>query len=469
MVMGDMEMQVDLAIIGGGPGGYSAALRAADLGLDVAMIDPHQNPGGASLYNGCIPAKGYLQVAELLLASSRAARLGVSFAPPVLDFATLVKRQQEISDHLAENLARLCDSRGILRIKGTAHFIDPTTLRLEGADISRLRCQNIIIATGATPKYPPGLSTEDTNRIMTTATAFNFKDIPKDLLVVGGGCVGLELGTIYGALGSRVTLAEQTEQLLPGVDADLVAPLIASLSGLFAEIRLGASVVELTEHETHVEARLQTTSSETVKRFDKILLAIGRQPATSGLGLERADLHPDANGFITVDTQQQTSQPGIFAVGDVTGSRMHAHSAAMAGKVAAEVICRVPSAFDQRAIPSVVYTIPQIAWCGLTESEAAKENIPVQILTYLWRDSERAQTMNTAAGLTKLIVTPGNGRILGLGITGSQAENLIAEGVLAIEMGALAEDLALSLHPCPTLSETINRAAENIRRGHSHI
>jgi len=467
MVMGDMEMTVDLAIIGSGPGGYGAAFRAADLGLDVALIDPRHRPGGICLHEGCIPSKTFLFLAELILDARRAGKMGVHFGSPEIDIAAMAAWKDQVIDTMAGGLVQLCERRGIQRIRGKAHFETPTTLRLEDAELSRLKFKSAIIATGSSPVIFPGTTTG--GRIMTSAEALSLTDIPKNLLVVGGGYVGLELGTVYAALGSNVQLAELAERLLPAVDPDLVAPLSRSLSGLFTHIHLATAIKRMTETPDHVEVTLATPHGEEQLRFDKVLVAMGRTPVTAGLGLANTRVKLDDKGSIVVDEQQRTAEPNIFAVGDVVGTRMLAHTATREGRIAAEVIAGHPSSFDVRAIPAVVYTDPQIAWCGLTEQQAAQDKISVTVLHYPWKYSGRANTMGATDGLTKILADPESGRILGIGITGRDTEGMIAEGVLAIEMGALAEDMALSLHPHPTLSETEGEAAEIFVGSPTHL
>lgn len=460
MVMGDMEMTVDLAIIGSGPGGYGAAFRAADLGLDVALIDPRPRPGGICLHEGCIPSKTFLFLAELILDTRRAGKMGLCFSAPEIDLAAMASWKNEVIDHMATGLIQLCEKRGIQLIRGNAFFENSTTLRLEGSELSRLKFKHAIIATGSTPTIFPGTSPESDRRIMNSAQALNLQDIPERLLIVGGGYVGLELGTVYAALGSRVQLAELQQRLLPAVDPDLVAPLQRQLTRLFEQIHLGTTISRMEETEDHVDVSFSTPGGEEMQQFDKVLVAIGRTPATAHLGLANTRVTLDRKGCILVDEQQRTTEPNIFAVGDVAGTMMLAHTATREGRIAAEVIAGKPSSFDVRAIPAVVYTDPQIAWCGLTEQQAAAENIPITVMKFPWKYSGRANTMGATDGLTKILADPESGRILGIGITGRDTEGMIAEGVLAIEMGALAEDMALSLHPHPTLSETEGEAAE---------
>ena len=461
MVMGDMELTCEIAVIGSGPAGYAAAFRAADLGLDVALVDPRPKPGGVCLYEGCIPSKTGLHLAELIFDARQAAAMGLHFAAPRLELAEVRSWKQQVIDTMAAGLAHLSARRGIQLIAGQGRFENSTTIRIDGAEFRRVRCRHSVIATGSAPLALPGISFRNGGRIMDSSLALALEEVPESLLGIGGGYVGQELGTLYAALGSRVQLVEAADRLLAGIDRDLVAPLQNRLDGLFENIRLRTRVAAIQEGPDGVEVQLQDDTGSTGHTvFDRVLVAVGRQPNTADLGLETTGVRLGERGNIEVDDRQQTADPYIFAVGDVAGGVMLAHKATREGRVAAEVIAGRNSRFDVRAIPAVVFTDPQIAWCGLTEEQAATEQIPVAVQKFPWKFSGRAQTMGAADGLTKILVSPEDGRILGVGIVGRNAEGLIAEGVLAIEMGALAEDLALSLHPHPTLSETEAEAAE---------
>ncbi|KAB2890850.1 MAG: dihydrolipoyl dehydrogenase [Desulfobulbaceae bacterium] len=470
MVMGDMELTCEVAVIGSGPAGYAAAFRAADLGLDVALIDPRPKPGGVCLHEGCIPSKTGLHLAELIFDARAAAAMGLHFAVPRIELAEVRAWKKQVIETMAAGLAHLSSRRGIQDIAGRARFEDSTTLRIDGGEIRRIRCRQSVIATGSKPLTLPGTSFREGGRIMDSSQALALADIPNSLLVVGGGYVGLELGTLYAALGSRVQLVEAADRLLAGIDRDLVAPLQQRLDGLFENISLQTRVAAMQEEPNGVEVQLQDETGSTGRTvFDRVLVAVGRRPNTADLGLETTGVSLDERGSIVVDDRQQTADPHIFAAGDVAGGVMLAHKATREGRIAAEVIAGGNSLFDVRAIPAVVFTDPQIAWCGLTEEQAAAQQIPVAVQKFPWKFSGRAQSMGAADGLTKILVNPEDGRILGVGIVGRNAEGLIAEGVLAIEMGALAEDLALSLHPHPTLSETEAEAAEIFLGSPTHI
>lgn len=460
MVMGDMEMNTDLLVIGGGPGGYASAFRAADLGLDVIMVDTNPRPGGVCLHTGCIPSKTLLQLAALLLDAREAKGRGIDFAEPQLDLAAMRAWQEQVVDTMAEGLVRLAGHRGILLVQGLARFDSATTVRLEGAEISRIRFQKAIIATGSRPLELSGAAFLPGGRIMDATAALSLPDIPKTLLVVGGGYVGLEIGSIYAALGSRVTVMEQQERLLAQIDPDLIQPLQKRLAGLFADILFNITIDGLLEENGVVQVSFQKNGKKEQGRFDRALVAIGRVPNSGGLGLEHTAVTLDSRGFIQINERQETADTHLYAVGDVAGGVMLAHKAIREGRVAAEVCSGKNGAFDARIIPAVVYTDPQISWCGLTEQQAIAENIPYDVQKFQWKYSARAQTMGTTDGLTKLLTEPTSGRILGVGITGRNAEGIISEAALAIEMGASAEDLALTIHPHPTLSETMAEAAE---------
>lgn len=469
MVMGDMEMSTDLLVIGSGPGGYAAAFRAADLGLDVIMVDPLPSPGGLCLHKGCIPSKTFLHLAELIVDAARARKMGLDFGEPKIDLVAMRSWKEQVVDSMAAGLTTLAKRRGVLLTQGIARFESSTSVRLTGADISGVRFKNGIIATGSRPLELPGISFSPGSRIMDSAAALSLPDIPKTLLVVGGGYVGLELGSIYAALGSEVTLVERGNRLLAQVDADLVQPVQKRLTRLFTDIRFGIQVDTLQEQNDTVAASWHQDGKIEQHFFDRALVAIGRIPNCNELGLENTEVQVDSCGFIRINEQQRTTDTHLFAVGDVAGGVMLAHKATREGRVAAEVIGGKKSGFDARALPAVVYTDPQISWCGLTEQQAAAKNIAYTVRKFPWQYSGRAQTMGATNGITKLLIDPQNNRILGAGITGRDAESLISEVALAIEMGALAEDLALTIHPHPTLSETEAEAAEIFQGSPTHM
>jgi dihydrolipoamide dehydrogenase len=469
MVMGELMQEAELLVIGNGPGGYAAAFRAADLGLDVTMVDTTRRPGGVCLFKGCIPSKTFLYLAELIYDADKAASMGISFGKPQIDLEGLRSWKARVIDKMADGLVSLSNRRGVQLMEGRAEFESSDTVRLHDSEISRIKFRHAIIATGSRPIPFPGTDFKAGSRIMSSTEALALADIPQRLLVLGGGYVGLELGTVYAALGSQITLVETMDRLLPGVDQDLVQPLHRKLKGIFADIYLKTKVVSLDEHESGVDVELEGEVESSPQTFDRVLVAIGRRPASQGLGLENTNVKLDDKGFVIIDEQMRTTDKNILAVGDVAGGMMLAHKATREGKIAAEVIAGEPSAFDARAIPAVVYTDPQIAWCGLTEEEARRDNRAIKVQRFPWKFSGRATTMGAPEGVTKIIVEPETQRILGVGIAGRDTEGLISEGVLAVEMGALAEDMALSIHPHPTLSETEGEAAEIFLGTATHI
>jgi dihydrolipoamide dehydrogenase len=469
MVMGELTQEVEVLVIGSGPGGYAAAFRAADLGLDVTMIDPEARPGGVCLYKGCIPSKTFLYLAELIYDAARAEDMGVSFGKPRIDLEALRTWKGKVIDQMANGLVSLSNRRGVQLLKGRVEFENSATVRVHDCEVSHIKFRHAILATGSQPVALPGTAFQPGGRIMSSTGALALADVPEKLLILGGGYVGLELGTVYAALGSRVSLVELEDRLLVGVDQDLVKPLHRRLEKIFESITLKTKVVSMEENANRVNVTFESDIDTPQKTFDRVLVAIGRKPNSQDIGLGNTKVEVDEKGFVIIDDRQRTADERIFAVGDVAGGMMLAHKASREGKVAAEVIAGQTSAFDVRAMPAIVYTDPQIAWCGLTEEQARQENRTVKVLRFPWKFSGRATTMGAPEGLTKIIVDPENGRILGLGITGRDTEGLISEGVLAIEMGALAEDMALSIHPHPTLSETEGEAAEIFIGTATHI
>jgi dihydrolipoamide dehydrogenase len=460
MVMGDTVNEVDVAVIGGGPGGYAAAFRCAALGLETVVVDAGKRLGGACLYEGCIPSKALLHVAAVLHEAERAKDFGIDFGEPRISLDPLRKwKAERVVGKLSRGLAGVAKAKGVDVVGGRAAFEDSHAIRVGGDEPQVIRFRHAVIATGSTPARLPGLPPSD--RVMDSTAALEVADIPERLLVIGGGYIGLELGQVYAALGSAVTVVEMTDGLLPGVDRDLVQPLARRCERSFAAIHLGTKVAALREAAGGIEAELEGKGAQ---RFDRVLVAVGRRAATDGLGLAQTRARADARGVIAVDERCRTADPAIYAVGDVTGEPMLAHRASRQGRVAAEAIAGRPVAFDNVAIPAVVFTDPEVAWCGLTEAQAQREGRAVKIARFQWAASGRATTLGRADGLTKLVVDPDSGRLLGVGIVGPGAGELIAEGTLAVETALLAEDLALTIHAHPTLSESLMEAAETLFR-----
>jgi dihydrolipoamide dehydrogenase len=461
MVMGDLVREVDVAVVGGGPGGYSAAFRAAELGLDVAIVDQSQRLGGACLWEGCIPSKALLHVATLMHEVERAREIGLEYGEPRLSLDRLRKWQAErVVGKLAQGLDAVARKKGVDVIGGRAVFEGSRELRVEGDAPQKLRFGHAVIATGSAPAILPGWEARS-DRVMDSARALEIGELPGRLLVIGGGYIGLELGAVYATFGSRVTLVELTQGILPGVDRDLVAPLHRQLRTLFAGIHLGAEVRALRVSGEEIVAEIPGQGEQ---RFDGVLVAVGRRPRSEGLGLEATRVRTDEQGHIVVDTRCRTADPHVYAIGDVTGPPLLAHRAMRQGKVAAEVIAGRPAAFDNVVVPAVVFTDPEIAWCGLTETEAARTGRAVEVARFPWAASGRAATLGRPDGLTKLVVDPGSGRVLGAGVVGPGAGELVAEAALAVETAALAEDLATTIHAHPTLSESWMEAAGSLLR-----
>ena len=459
--------KAQLVIIGAGPGGYAAAFRAVELGLQVALIDPEANPGGVCLHRGCIPSKALLHVAKLVTEAAESAGLGVTFARPHIDLERVRTWKDEVVGKLTGGLGAKVGKHQVSYVRGMATFKDARTLSVttvDGAD-GEMSFEQAIVATGSRPIMLPGIA-ETGPRVIDSTGALQLEDVPSSLLVVGGGYIGLELGSVYAALGSKVSVVEMTDGLLPGCDRDLVSQLKRRLDKTFESIQLNTRVTELKTQKNGVAVSMVDSKGETLnKRFAKVLIAIGRRPNTENLGLDNTAVKVDKKGFIQVDGQLRTAEPHIFAIGDIAGEPMLAHKAYGEAHVAAEAAAGRKAVFDPRAIPAVVFTDPEIAWCGLTETEARAQKIKVRTAKLPWRGNGRALPLGREDGLTKLIVDPDTDRVLGVAVAGPGAGELIAEGVLALEMAAVSEDLRKTIHPHPTLSETLFDAAEMLFKG----
>lgn len=464
------KLKTQVAVIGGGPGGYAAAFHAADLGLEVALLDVQPNPGGTCLYRGCIPSKALLHVAKLINDAREAEEWGLTFTPPQMDISKMRRRTGQVVEQMTGGLGQLCRARKIKYIQARATFITTHQLAVFHEDGSEdlLEADYSIIATGSRPAlFGPLIKSK---RLMNSTNALQLESVPKSLLVIGGGYIGLELGSVYAALGSKVTVVEMTDMLLPGADRDLVAPLEKRLGGLFQEILLKTKVVEMKEQRNGMRVHLDGPDvGKSARVFDKVLICVGRKPNSRGLNLHDTRVETDARGFIQVDVQRRTAEPHIFAIGDVAGEPMLAHKASAEGKVAAAAIAGRKAAFEPQAIPAVVFTDPEVAWCGLTEKTAKEQGIAVKVARFPWTASGRASTLSRGDGLTKILCDPDSNQVLGVGIAGSGAGELISEGALAIEMGAVAEDLDMTIHPHPTLSETVMESAAALFGQSTHI
>jgi dihydrolipoamide dehydrogenase len=453
-----------VVVIGAGPGGYAAAFYAADLGMKVSLVDPAENPGGVCLYRGCIPSKALLHVAKLIEEAKHAGAWGVTFGAPAIDIDRLRGFKQKVVNQLTGGLGQLSKQRKISYVRGTAAFRDAKTLQITAEDgtTSELGFDYAVSATGSRPAAVPGLSIESP-RLMDSTSALELPDIPRSLLVVGGGYIGLELGSVYAALGTKVTVVEMTGGLLPGADRDLVNILAKRIEKMCEAVLLNTKVVAMKEAGEGIAVTFDGEGlgdRPKEQTFDRVLVSIGRRPNGAVPGLDRTGVKVNQRGYIEVNAQLQTAEPSIYAIGDVVGEPMLAHKASHEGRVAIEAIAGEKVAFEPLAIPAVVFTDPELAWCGLTESDAQKLGRKVTVARFPWAASGRALTLDRTDGMTKLLIDPDTQRILGVGIVGPGAGELIAEGVLAVEMGANATDLKMSIHPHPTLSETLMESAE---------
>jgi len=460
--------KIHLAVLGGGPGGYPAAFLAADLGMDVTLIDERENPGGVCLFDGCIPSKTLLHAARLISEVREAAEWGLDFGEPKIDLDRLRDWKARVVKKLTGGLGVLSKRRKVNYIQGRGRFAGAHTIVVDKDTGERetVEFDYAVIATGSVPTRIPSLSLE-TPLVMDSTAALALEDVPETLLVVGGGYIGLELGTVYQALGSKVTVVEMTPGLLPGADRDLVEYLHRRLKTRFEAIHLDTRVLALKEEGGAVRVTFAGLHiEEGAQPFAKVLVAVGRKPNSADLGLENTAVGVDKRGYVQVDHQRRTAEPNIFAIGDVAGEPMLAHKATYEARVAVEAIAGLPSAFDPQAIPAVVFTDPEIAWTGLSETEALNRGMQVKVARFPWTASGRATTLDRNDGLTKLVLDPQNERVLGVGIVGVGAGEMIAEGTLAVEMGATARDLQMTIHAHPTLSETVMEAAE-VFFGHS--
>ncbi|MDT8070276.1 MAG: dihydrolipoyl dehydrogenase [Terriglobia bacterium] len=448
-----------VAVMGGGPGGYAAAFLAADLGMQVTLIDPEKNPGGVCLYRGCIPSKALLHVAAMIEEAKHISNMGIDFGAPKIDVTRLRTFKENVVNKLTGGLGQIAKMRKVTYIQGTASFVNSNTLKVEktAGGSENLTFDKIVIATGSRPAVIPTFP--KSARVWDSSGALNLPDVPKSLLVVGGGYIGLELGSVYAALGSKVSVVEMLSGLLPGADRDLVLPLHKRLEKQFEAIMVNTKVASMKEEKNGVHVTFDGDVKEKEKTYDRVLVSVGRTPNSQVPGLENTKVQLDGK-FIKINKQLQTTDPSIYAIGDVAGEPMLAHKAMHEGRTAVEHIAGHKVAFEPYAIPAVVFTDPEIAWAGLTQTQAEKEGREVSIAKFPWAASGRAVTLDRTEGVTKLIIDPKSERVLGVGITGPGAGDMIAEGVLGIEMGATAKDIGLTIHPHPTLSETVMEAAE---------
>lgn len=450
----------EIVVVGAGPGGYAAAFYAADQGKQVTLIEAENRLGGVCLNRGCIPSKALLHATKLIAEAKESAHRGITFGAPQIDLAKLRNWKESILTKLGGGIRALAQARGVQVIAGRGYFENSNTLRVETSDGQQfIQFDHAIVAVGSKSAMPKAFDLGNP-RIMTSREALALEDIPGTLLIVGGGYIGMELGTVYAGLGSQVTVVEVLETILAGADPDLVKPVMQYAKKAFREVRVKSKVLKMATEGKQIKVVMESNGQQITELYDRVLVSVGRVPNCENLGLENTKVQRDDRGFIKVNAHQQTSDPSIYAIGDVAGGVMLAHKAAREARVAVEVLCGEDSAFEDVVIPAVVFTDPEVAWCGLTEAEAKQKGVNVKVAKFPWSASGRALTHDRTDGVTKLIVDPETDRILGVGLCGAGAGELISEGVLAVEMGATVEDVALSVHPHPTLSETIMEAAE---------
>ncbi len=461
---GAAGLEAEVVVLGAGPGGYTAAFRAADLGLRTVLVERYPTLGGVCLNVGCIPSKALLHAAWIIDAARAMGAHGIDFGPPSIDLARLAGWKDDVIGRLTGGLAGLAKRRKVQVVQGVGTFSSPRRLSVASAGgVTEVGFERAIIAAGSQAVEIPGFPNEDP-RLMDSTDALGLDGVPGRLLVIGGGIIGLEMATVYAALGSRVNVVELTDGLLPGCDRDLVKPLEQRIRSRYESIRVSTRVTAVSPEDSGLRVTFEGANGDgsSEERFDRVLVAAGRRPNGRRIGAENAGVHVDGRGFIPADRRQRTNVDHIFAIGDIAGEPMLAHKATHEGKVAAEVCAGHEAGFDALAIPSVAYTDPEVAWTGLTETEARERGVELDKATFPWAASGRALGIGRTEGLTKVLFDRESGRLLGAGIVGPHAGDLIAEATLAIEMGADARDIGLTIHPHPTLSETLGFAAEMV-------
>ncbi len=459
---GPTDLTAEVVVLGAGPGGYTAAFRAADLGKNTILVERYPTLGGVCLNVGCIPSKALLHTAEVIEETRAMAKHGVVFGAPQLDIEKLRGWKDSVVGRLTKGLAGLAKQRKVQTVQGHGRFLDAHILEVDTeSGTVRIGFENAVIAAGSQATQIPSFPNDDP-RLMDSTDALALDEIPGRMLIIGGGIIGLEMAAVYHALGARVTVVELLDSLIPGCDPDLVRPLQKLIEKKYERIVLGTKVTGITAQTDGLEVSLDGPKGTETQSFDRILVAVGRRPNGGRIGADKAGVHVDEHGFIPVDKQQRTNVAHIFAIGDIVGQPMLAHKATHEGKVAAEVCAGLKSAFDAATIPSVAYTDPEVAWSGMSEAELKAQNIAYDKGVFPWAASGRSLGMGRSEGITKLLFDKDTGRLIGAGIVGNHAGDLIAEATLAIEMGADAEDLGLTIHPHPTLSETVNFAAEMV-------
>ena len=455
------KKHIDIIVIGSGPGGYASAFRAADLGREVLIVDKDPTLGGVCLNRGCIPSKTLLHIAKVLEEAESLKNMGVGFSKPKIDIDGVRSWKSKIVTRLSSGISQMAKARKVQTIQGEATFLSNSEIQIKsGSKKQVVTFDHCVIAAGSSSSMIPGIPM-DNKDILTSRTALDLVRIPKNLLIIGGGYIGLEMGTVFNSLGSVVSVAEFLPNLLPGADADLVKPLARKLKKQFEEIYLSTKITNVKPSRPKgLTVTMEKNGRTSTKKFDQVLVAVGRKPNTKNMGLENTTIIINEKGFITVDKCQKTNIDNIYAIGDIAGDPMLAHKATHEGKVAAEVICGLPAEFDAKAIPAVIFTDPEIAWVGITEDEAKDKSIPYKKGEFPWAASGKSLARGRNEGRTKIIFDPDTKRTIGVGIVGPNAGDLISEGALAIEMGADAEDISLTVHPHPTLGETFANAAE---------
>jgi len=453
-------IKTQIVVVGAGPGGYAAAFYAADLGKKVILVEREKRLGGVCLNRGCIPSKALLYATHQISTAKESEHRGITFAPPTVDLSKLRAWKESILEKLGGGVATLAKMRGVQVIQGRGYFEGSETLRVETEQGQQfVQFEQAILAVGSLAAMPKVFDLGNP-RIMTSTEALEVEDIPENLLVVGGGYIGMELGTVYAALGSKVIVAEALDNVLTGADSDLARPVVANAKKMFKEIRLKAKVVNMATAGKQIKVEMEFNGQKLSELYDRVLVAVGRVPNSADLGLENTKVELDEKGFVKVNERQQTNDPHIYAIGDIAGGILLAHKAHKEARIAVEVINGENSAFEQVIIPAVVFTDPELAWCGLTEAEAKERGVKYEVAKFPWSASGRALSFDRTDGLTKMLIDPESDRVMGVGIVGAGAGELIAEAVLALEMGATAQDIALSVHPHPTLSETLMECAD---------
>jgi dihydrolipoamide dehydrogenase len=454
------DLQTEIVVVGAGPGGYAAAFYAADRGKKVILVERDKRLGGVCLNRGCIPSKALLHATKLITETKESAHRGIEFSSPKIELQKLRAWKESVLEKLGGGIASLAKSRGVEVMQGRGYFEDSRTLRVETADGQKfISYEHAIVSVGSKSAMPKAFDLGNP-RVMTSREALELEEIPETFLVVGGGYIGMELGTVYAALGSKVVVVEALDSILAGADSDLARPVVRRAQQMFREIRVQTKVLKMATEGKQIRVDMEVGGEKKSELYDRVLVSVGRVPNCDDLGLENTKVERDEKGFIRVNTRQQTTDPAIYAIGDAAGGVLLAHKASKEGRVAIEAILGEMSVFENIIIPAVVFTDPELAWCGLTEAEARAKGIKIEVARFPWAASGRALTHDRPDGMTKLIIEPESERILGVGICGAGAGELIAEGVLAIEMGTTALDLALTVHPHPTLSETLMEAAE---------